>query len=76
MCASGYGGGVANTCHVCTSSLKTGMYFAFAVVSLFMIVLAALLAVYLVSGRAAERHLICCKLVRPNFTVTWVLSSA
>ena len=51
VCAAGYGGGVANTCHRCTANFKTGIYVVFAVIILLVLVLAALLAVYLVSGR-------------------------
>ncbi|CAM9462085.1 unnamed protein product, partial [Ectocarpus sp. 12 AP-2014] len=53
VCASGYGRGVANACHLCTASFKGGMYFVLAVASLLTLFVAALLAVYLVGGRGA-----------------------
>ncbi|CBJ26637.1 adhesin-like protein [Ectocarpus siliculosus] len=53
VCASGYGRGVANACHLCTASFKGGMYFVLAVAALLTLFVAALLAVYLVGGRGA-----------------------
>eukprot|EP00752_Nemacystus_decipiens_P010943 g9725.t1 len=53
VCSSGYGGGVANACHECSSDFKAGMYFVIATVSLLVLALAALLAVYLVGGTDA-----------------------
>lgn len=50
MCAPGYGRGVANACHQCTATFKGGMYFVLALGLLLTIVVAALLAVYLVRG--------------------------
>ncbi|CBJ33868.1 probable extracellular nuclease (ISS) [Ectocarpus siliculosus] len=53
VCASGYGRGVANACHLCTASFKGGMYFVLGVTALLTFFVAALLAVYLVGGRGA-----------------------
>ncbi|CAM9349550.1 unnamed protein product, partial [Hapterophycus canaliculatus] len=53
VCAPGYGGGVGNTCHVCSARFKNGMYALCAVSLLLTAVVAAFLAVYLVGGRDA-----------------------
>ncbi|CAN0008375.1 unnamed protein product, partial [Scytosiphon promiscuus] len=50
VCAAGYGRGVADACHLCTASFKGGMYFVVAVIALLMLVVAALLAVYLMEN--------------------------
>lgn len=56
VCAPGYGRGVANACHECTATFRGGMYFVMAVGLLLTVVVALLLAVYLVrqgtEGRA------------------------
>lgn len=49
ICSPGYGTGVANSCHRCSSGIMSGMYFVVAAASLLVLALAALLAVYLVS---------------------------
>lgn len=49
VCSTGYGRGVANTCHRCTAEFKAGMYFVLVVVVIFTLVVVALLAIYLVS---------------------------
>ncbi len=59
VCSSGYGAGVANSCHRCSSSVKSGTYFVAATTSLLALALGALLAVYLVSEavhRARKRY--------------------
>lgn len=48
VCGAGYGTGVGNSCHACTTSFQGGMFFLVAVVFLLGLVLAVLLAVYLV----------------------------
>lgn len=48
VCSSGYGRGVANACHLCTATFKGWMYFVLAVATLITIVVAVLLAVFLV----------------------------
>ncbi|CAN0138387.1 unnamed protein product, partial [Pylaiella littoralis] len=53
VCSSDYGRGAASACHRCTASFKGGMYFVFAVATMVTIVIAALLAVYLVGGKGA-----------------------
>ena len=50
VCAPGYGGGVVNACHECTDGFKTGAYIVVSFASILVLVVAALLSVYLVSG--------------------------
>eukprot|EP00904_Undaria_pinnatifida_P010820 jgi/Undpi1/6869/HiC_scaffold_21.g09345.m1 len=53
VCSSGYGRGAANQCHVCSESFKGGVFFMLSLAMLAALVVAALLAVYLVGGRRA-----------------------
>ena len=48
VCASGYGRGASNQCHLCTARFEQAMYFVLALTALATLVVSAMLAVYLV----------------------------
>lgn len=49
VCSAGYGNGAGHACHRCTDDFKAGMYVVLTLMAVCTIIVAALLAVYLVS---------------------------
>ena len=48
VCASEYGRGASNQCHLCTARFEQAMFFVLALTALVTLVVSGLLAVYLV----------------------------
>lgn len=48
VCSSGYGGGVANSCHQCSDGFKGAMYFVSSVAGVMILTFGVLVVVFLV----------------------------